>query len=43
MAPDTSSDKSTDAMRSIALIERTLWMYEELLAPEGKFAIKVFM
>ena len=43
MAPDTTGDKSTDAMRSIALIESTLWMYQQLLKPDGKFAIKVFM
>lgn len=43
MAPDTVGDKATDALRSSWLIMETMRMYEELLKPEGKFAIKVFM
>lgn len=43
MAPDTSSNKNADAIRSIALLEDTFRMYENLLKPDGKFAIKVFM
>lgn len=43
MAPDTIGTADIDAVRSIALIEKTLWIYEQLLAPTGKFAIKVFM
>lgn len=43
MAPDTLGDKATDALRSSHLIMETMWMYEQLLKPEGKFAIKVFM
>lgn len=43
MAPDTLGDKWTDALRSVGLIYETMWMYEELLNPDGSFAIKVFM
>jgi 23S rRNA (uridine2552-2'-O)-methyltransferase len=43
MAPDTVGDSSTDAMRSINLIYDTMWMYHELLKPDGKFVIKIFM
>ena len=43
MAPDTLWDKSTDALRSINLIYDTMRMYQELLKPQGKFVIKVFM
>ncbi len=43
MAPNTIWHKSTDALRSIALIEQTLPIYQKLLKPEGKFVIKVFM
>lgn len=43
MAPDTGSQADVDAMRSIALIRKTRWLYETYLAPEGKFAIKIFM
>ncbi len=43
MAPDTIGTADIDAVRSIALIEKTLWIYEQLLATDGKFAIKVFM
>lgn len=43
MAPDTIGQKSIDAMRSIGLIEKTLWIYEKYLKPEGRFCMKVFM
>lgn len=43
MAPDTMGTSDIDAMRSIGLIEKTLRLYEEFLAPNGVFAIKVFM
>lgn len=43
MAPATLGDKATDALRSSHLIMQTLRMYEQLLSPTGKFAIKVFM
>ena len=43
MAPNTMWHKNTDAIRSITLIESTLWMYETLLSENWKFAIKVFM
>lgn len=43
MAPDTGSQSDIDAMRSIALIHKTRWIYEKFLAPGGKFAIKIFM
>ncbi len=43
MAPDTLGDKGTDALRSVWLIYETMWMYEELLDPDGAFTIKVFM
>ncbi len=43
MAPDTGSQAYVDAMRSIALIRKTRWLYDTYLAPEGKFAIKIFM
>ncbi|MBP7848560.1 hypothetical protein KA013_05140, partial [Patescibacteria group bacterium] len=43
MAPDTGSQADVDAMRSIALIRKTRWLYDTYLAPEGKFAIKIFM
>lgn len=43
MAPDTWSQSDIDAMRSIALIQKTWWIYENYLAPEGKFAVKIFM
>jgi 23S rRNA U2552 (ribose-2'-O)-methylase RlmE/FtsJ len=35
--------KDIDAMRSIGLLEETLWMYKELLKPNWKFVIKIFM
>lgn len=43
MAPNTTGVKDLDAMRSLVLIEQTLWMYQTLLKPEGKFVIKIFM
>ena len=43
MAPNTTGMKDIDAMRSIWLIEQTLWMYQTLLKPNGKFVIKIFM
>lgn len=43
MAPDTMGNKEIDALRSIGLIERTLWIYDRFLKDEGKFVIKVFM
>lgn len=44
MAPDTIGMKDIDALRSVWLIEKTMWIYEKYLHPEhGRFAIKVFM
>lgn len=43
MAPNTTGIKDLDAMRSMGLIQDTLWMYKELLKSDGKFVIKVFM
>ncbi|MEI6426607.1 MAG: RlmE family RNA methyltransferase, partial [Candidatus Absconditabacteria bacterium] len=43
MAPNTTGVKDLDAMRSIGLIEQTLWMYQTILKPNGKFVIKIFM
>ena len=43
MAPNTIGAKDIDAMRSILLLEQTLWMYEELLKDTGSFVIKIFM
>lgn len=43
MAPNTTGVKDLDAMRSLVLIEQTLWMYQTLLKSEGKFVIKIFM
>jgi 23S rRNA U2552 (ribose-2'-O)-methylase RlmE/FtsJ len=43
MAPNTIGDKEIDAVRSIGLLEETLWMYETYLKPEGKFCTKIFM
>lgn len=43
MAPDTVGNKWTDALRSSYLVMETMRMYEQLLKPEGKFTIKVFM
>ncbi|MEI8091921.1 MAG: SAM-dependent methyltransferase [bacterium] len=43
MAPNTIGTKDVDAMRSFALLEQTLRMYETLLKPDGKFVTKLFM
>ena len=43
MAPNTIGHKEADAIRSIALLEETLWMYEKYLKPSGKFCTKIFM
>ena len=43
VAPNTIGLKDIDAMRSIDLLEQTYRMYDQLLAPTGAFAIKVFM
>ena len=43
MAPNTIGNKEIDAMRSIALLEQTVRMYEKYLKPEGKFCTKIFM
>jgi 23S rRNA (uridine2552-2'-O)-methyltransferase len=43
MAPDTIGMADIDAMRSIGLLEKMVWMLEELLRPEGKFVLKIFM
>ncbi len=43
MAPNTIWVKEVDAIRSIALLEKTLWIYKKYLSPSGKFVIKIFM
>jgi len=43
MAPNTIWFKDVDAMKSIALLERTLWIYEKYLKKDWKFVIKIFM
>lgn len=43
MAPNTIWHKSVDALRSIWLLEETLWIYKKYLKPTGKFVIKIFM
>lgn len=43
MAPNTIGNKDIDAMRSIALLEESFWMYEKYLSPQGRFATKIFM
>ena len=43
MAPNTIGDKETDAIRSIGLLEQTLWVYDKYLKPDGKFCTKIFM
>lgn len=43
MAPNTIGTKDVDAMRSFALLEQTLRIYETLLKPNGKFVTKLFM
>lgn len=43
MAPNTIWLQDIDAIRAFWLLEETLWIYKEKLAPNGKFVIKVFM
>jgi len=43
MAPNTVGNKSVDAIRSIWLLEETLWIYQKYLKKDWKFAIKIFM
>jgi 23S rRNA (uridine2552-2'-O)-methyltransferase len=43
MAPNTIGVKDIDAIRSFDLLEKSFWMYEELLKKNGKFVVKVFM
>lgn len=43
MAPNTIWFRDIDAIRSVSLLEQTYWMYDQLLKPDGKFVIKVFM
>jgi 23S rRNA (uridine2552-2'-O)-methyltransferase len=43
MAPDTIGQKSIDAMRSIGLVEKILWIFDSYLKASGTFCIKVFM
>ena len=43
MAPNTIWDKETDAIRSIWLLEETLWIYDKYLKPDWKFCTKIFM
>ena len=43
MAPNTIWFKDIDAIRAFDLLEQSLWMYEILLKPTGKFVTKVFM
>lgn len=43
LAPNTIWFKNIDAIRSFAILEETLWIYKELLKPDWKFVIKLFM
>ena len=43
IAPNTIGLKDIDAMRSIDLLEQTYRIYDQLLATNGAFAIKVFI
>lgn len=43
MAPDTIGNTKADALRSTALIEETLWLYQEMLGSWGTCVVKVFM
>ncbi len=43
MAPNTIGFKDVDAMKSIGLLEKTVWIYEKYLKSDGKFVIKIFM
>jgi len=43
MAPNTIGIKDIDAMRSFNLLEQIMRIFKEILKPDGKFVIKVFM
>lgn len=43
MAPNTTGSKSTDALRSIALLEQSLRIYETYGSQQTARVIKVFM
>jgi 23S rRNA (uridine2552-2'-O)-methyltransferase len=43
LAPNTIGFKDIDAMRCIWVLEWTLWLYENYLKPNGRFAMKIFM
>lgn len=43
MAPNTIWVKDIDAIKSIALLENTLYLYKNYFKPEWKFVIKIFM
>lgn len=43
IAPNTIGLKNIDSMRSIWLLEKTIWIYDKYLSENGKFAIKIFM
>ncbi len=43
LAPNTIWFKDIDAIRSFAILEETLWIYKELLKPNWRFVIKLFM
>ena len=43
IAPNTIWVPNIDSMRSIWLLEKTLWLYEKYLPITSKFAIKIFM
>ncbi len=43
MAPNTIGLQDIDAIRAFWLLEETLRLYKNKLAPDGKFVIKVFM
>ncbi len=42
LAPDTSGQKATDALRSVALAEQALKIAETILKPGGSLLLKVF-
>ncbi|MDM8536789.1 RlmE family RNA methyltransferase [Desulfobacterales bacterium HSG17] len=43
MAPNTTGNRSTDVIRSLALAETALWIATQRLKPGGNFICKVFM
>lgn len=43
MAPNTIWFRDIDAIRSINLLEKTLWIYEKYATANTKIAIKIFM